>query len=131
MVRAVSSPDPIAEVRRYLQGVAKSLVDRLFGPEGPAWGTTLSSLEATIASVRTALSEQMLTLALSRQSAACSAQAQTESVRCPGCQSPTQTNDPESRVVSTAVGWAHWSEPYYFCPKCRKAFFPSVGQPRP
>jgi hypothetical protein len=34
-------------------------------------------------------------------------------------------------VVTTDVGRAEWLEPQHFCPTCRKAFFPSVGQSRP
>jgi hypothetical protein len=130
MARAQSNPDPIAEVRQYLSGVAKSLVDRLYGAEGPPLGTTLSCLEQTIESVRTALCEQMLHLALSRQSLTCSS-APPEAVCCPTCQRPTEARDPEPRVVTTDVGRAHWLEPHHFCPKCRKAFFPSVARPRP
>jgi hypothetical protein len=130
MARAHTDSDAIAEVRHYLTGVAKSLVDRLYGPDGPALGTTLSSLEGTIDSVRRALAEQMLQQALSRQSRACSA-ALPDPVCCPGCQRPARRRDPEPRVVSTDVGRAQWLEPHYFRTKCRKAFFPPVQGQRP
>jgi hypothetical protein len=127
MAYAHTNPDPIADVRLYLQGVAKYLADRLYGPAGPAWGTTLTQLEDTISAVRQTLSEQLLNLALSRQALAVPAEAP----RCPGCQAPTDPRPDEPRVVRTDVGLAVWSEPHYFCRKCRKAFFPSVGEPRP
>ena len=130
MARAHTNPDPIAEIRLYLQGVAKSLVDRLYGPDGPPLGTTLSSLEGTIAGVRGALSEQMLQQALSRQGLACSA-GPPDSLCCPTCQRSTQPRDPEPRVVDTSVGEAQWSEPHRYCKKCRRSFFPSVPEPRP
>lgn len=130
MARAYSYPDAVADVRFYLQGVAKSLVDRLFGPEGPPLGTTLTSLEKTIESVRSALSEQMLALALSRQADTYSA-ALAESTSCPSCQRPTEAQDPEARIVATDVGPAEWFEPKRYCTKCRRSFFPSVAQPRP
>lgn len=129
MARASSNPDVLGDVRPYLEGVAKSLVDRLFGPEGPPMGTTLSSLENTLDSVRRALSEHMLQLALSRQSEACSA-GPAESLCCPGCLRPTEPDDPEPRVVTTAVGRVEWLEPHRYCRKCRRAFFPSVQEPR-
>jgi hypothetical protein len=125
MARVHSNPDAVADVRFYLQGVAKSLVDRLFGPEGPPLGTTLTSLEKTIESVRTALSEQMLALALSRQ-ADTYLSTPPESTCCPSCQQPTEARDPEPRIVSTDVGRAEWFEPQRYCNKCRRAFFPSV-----
>jgi hypothetical protein len=130
MARAYSYPDTVADVHFYLQGVAKSLVDRLFGPAGPPLGTTLSSLEKTIESVRTALSEHMLALALSRQADSYPS-APPESTSCPSCQRPTEDRDPDPRVVTTDVGCAQWLEPQRYCTKCRRAFFPSVAQPRP
>lgn len=33
------------KVRSYLEGVAKNLVERLYGPAGPAWSTKLTELE--------------------------------------------------------------------------------------
>ena len=135
MAHTSTNPDPIATVRPYLDGVAKSLVDRLFGPDGPAWGTSLSSLEETIDSIRQTLSESMLGMALDRQSDSCSRQALDPTGQsppqfplCPGCQQSTMPRDPEPRIVTTAVGIAEWSEPHYFCPKCRKSFFPSVQE---
>src|SRR5690242_4062417 len=41
----------VDEVLPYLEGVAKSLVDRLYGPAGPAWGTKFSELEETVATI--------------------------------------------------------------------------------
>jgi hypothetical protein len=129
MGRAQSNPDAIAEVRHYLHGVAKSLVDRLYGPDGPPLGTSLSSLEGAIGSVRSVLTEHMLHLALSRQSVACAA-GPPDSLACPSCQRPTGPDDPDPRDVTTAVGQARWLEPRRFCKACRKAFFPSVARPR-
>ena len=42
----------VDKVRAYVEGVAKSLVDRLYGPTGPAWGTKFSEIEETVAAVR-------------------------------------------------------------------------------
>lgn len=130
MACAHSNPDAIAEIRFYLHGVAKSLVDRLYGPDGPAADTTLTALEKTIESVRSTLSEHMLALALGRQSDAYSC-APPESTCCPSCQRPTQARDPEPRIVATDVGRAEWLEPQRYCTKCRRAFFPSVALPGP
>jgi hypothetical protein len=129
MARAPINTDPIADIRLYLQGVAKYLVDRLYGPDGPVRGTSLTSLESTVSAVHVALAEQFLQEALSRQSLAYS-QAAPDGVHCPGCQQPTLPRPPEPRVVRTDVGTAQWLEPHCYCPRCRKAFFPSVGQPR-
>ena len=99
-------------VRPYLEGVAKSLVDRLYGPNGPAWGTQLTALEDTIRAIRQVLSEKMLDEALERQ-------AKTLDERpaafqgCPKCGAAVERDPPKdaSRVVQTDVGEAEWCEP--------------------
>src|SRR5450755_14583 len=92
-------------VRPYLEGVAKSLVDRLYGDQGPAWGTKLTEIEDTIKAIRHVLSEKMLDEALQRQ-------ANTVDERpapfrcCPKCGSEVQ-KDPDKddhRILPTIVG---------------------------
>ena len=67
MARYQVATAPADPVRPYLEGVAKGLVDRLYGENGPAWGTKLVAIEDTIKAVRQVLSEKMLDEALQRQ----------------------------------------------------------------
>ena len=67
MARSKIATAPADPVRPYLEGVAKSLVDRLYGDKGPAWGTHLRAIEDTIQAIRQVLSEKMLDEALQRQ----------------------------------------------------------------
>jgi hypothetical protein len=114
----------VDNVLPYLEGVAKSLVDRLYGPAGPAWGTTFSELEETVAAVRKALTEKMLHQALARQ--ATQVERAPEYDVCPGCgQSTTAVGPPEPRRLETGGGDAVWEEPKNRCQKCRRDFFPS------
>src|SRR3954452_7900720 len=109
MARYQISTAPAEPVRPYLEGVAKSLVDRLYGPQGPAWGTQLTAIEDTIKAIRQVLSEKMLDEALQRQ-------ADTVDERpaafqpCPSCGKEVQ-RDPASddgRIHQTDVGEAEW-----------------------
>jgi hypothetical protein len=113
-------------VRPYLEGVAKSLVERLYGPNGPAWGTTLTAIEDTIKAVRQVLSEQMLDQALQRQ--ADTVEQRPAALQCcPTCGKEVQ-RQPERdgpRIQQTDVGEAEWTEPATYCRKCRQLFFPS------
>lgn len=110
--------------QNYLEGVAKSLVDRLYGPHGPAWGTTFTELEETVAAVRTILTEAMLQQALSRQAAQTDRPAAY--VDCPECGRPTPpAGPPQARRLETDSGTAVWEEPKTRCPHCRRDFFPS------
>ena len=117
----------VDEVRAYVEGVAKSLVDRLYGPQGPPWGTSLTELEDLLLDIRQVLSQRMLDLAVARQAEALAQQA--EAVRaCPGCQQPLACDAGPPRLLLTRAGTAEWSEPEGYCPRCRRAFFPSVQE---
>ena len=130
MARFLIPTAPAEPVRPYLEGVARSLVDRLYGSDGPARGTTLSSIEDVILSVRHVLSEKMLDEALQRQ--ADSVAERPGAFRaCPGCggePEPDPTLD-EHRILLTVVGEAEWREPGAYCRECRRAFSPSGHEP--
>jgi uncharacterized protein with PIN domain len=115
----------VEPVEAYLEGVAKSLVDRIYGPKGLPWGTTLTELEDVVIAVRDALCERLLAQALQRQ--AQNAEERPEPYRkCPGCERPVEAKpDPEPRNVTTRGGEAEWDEPHDYCRTCRRAFFPS------
>jgi hypothetical protein len=115
----------IDSVRPYLEGVAKYLVDRIWGPKGPAWGTPLAQMEELVVSLREIISEKMLALGLQRQ-ADDDSERPAEFRNCPTCSGPTKARDPEPRLVTTLAGEAEWSEPHAFCTRCRRTFFPSV-----
>src|SRR5260370_33434506 len=93
--------------RAYIKGVAKNLVDRLYGPAGLPWGTKFTELEATVAAVREVLTEEMLQQALTRQAA--QVDRPPEYNLCPACGRPTQADDqPEPRRLATGTGTAVW-----------------------
>jgi hypothetical protein len=120
-------------VRTYLHGVAKHLVDRLYGPKGPVWGTRLTEIEDVFMALREVLTEDMLQQALQRQ-AAQHAEQPAAYHACPGCDQRTKTKScddepPKPRAVQTRVGEAQWHEPHQYCTRCRRAFFPSTQEP--
>jgi hypothetical protein len=120
---ATAAADP---VRPYLEGVAKSLVDRLYGDKGPVWGTKLTAIEDTIKAIRQVLSEKMLDEALQRQADAV-AERPADFQCCPSCGKEVE-RDPDrdgDRIHQTDVGEAEWREPATYCRTCRRSFFPS------
>ena len=125
MAQFLISTTPADPVRPYLEGVAKSLVDRLYGDNGPDWGTKLSAIEDTIQAIRHVLSEKMLDEALQRQANAVD-QRPAPFLCCPKCGSAVQKDPAKDakRILPTTVGEAEWSEPGTYCRKCRRAFFP-------
>ena len=118
----------VEEARPYLEGVAKNLIDKLYGPDGPAWGTKLTEIEDLVVAIRELLSEKLLADALARQAAA-HVHGPTLYRTCPGCQQPLACPDTNERIVQTRAGDAAWAEPEGYCDRCRRSFFPSVQEP--
>ncbi len=128
MARSKKRTPKVEEVRPYVEGVAKNLIDKLYGPDGPAWGTPLTEIEDLFLALREVLTEKMLAEALARQAGA---QANGPGVArtCPGCQQPLPCPDTNERILATRVGEAEWAEPEGYCDRCRRSFFPSVQEP--
>jgi len=120
-----SSSAVFDELRPLLEGLAKNLADRLWGPNGPPWGTKLSALEDLVVAIRQVISEKMLHEALQRQAGGAT-ERPAEYRACPSCGGPTGERDPEPRYVQTCGGGAEWQEPHERCTGCRRDFFPSV-----
>ena len=128
MPRSKKAAPAVDEVRPYLEGVAKNLVDKLYGPQGPAWGTSLTKIEDLLLDIRSVLTQSMLEAALSRQAA--SLDRQPDSARaCPGCKQHLECGTPNPRIVQTRAGEASWQEPEAYCRRCRQAFFPPGQEP--
>jgi hypothetical protein len=128
MARGKKCTPQVEQVRAYVEGVAKNLVDKLYGPDGPPWGTRLGAIEDLLLDLREVLTERRLAEALARQAAA-HPQRPDGDRPCPGCQQPLAGADPSPRLMQTRAGEAEWSEPQAYCPRCRRAFFPSVPEP--
>lgn len=122
--------DPrIAALRPYLEGVAKKLADDLFGPAGPAWGTSLTALEDLALDARAIVGAKLLGLSLERQAATAPQARPTPLQQCPSCQAPLDTpREPVPRALDTRAGAVNWHEPHEYCSRCRRAFFPSEPQ---
>jgi hypothetical protein len=132
MARTKKPASPTVEaLRPYLEGVAKKLADDLWGPAGPAWGTTLTEIEDVILETRDILARQVLQLGLQRQATTPAGQRPAEYRHCPACRGvlPAAAAEPPPRQVDTRAGAAHWQEPQTYCPRCRRAFFPSEQEP--
>ena len=128
MARSQKRTPKVEELRPYVEGVAKNLVEKLYGSHGPAWGTKLTEIEDVLLEIREVLTEKMLDLTLAQQAAA--ADQRREPYRsCPGCQQPLPCNDTNPRLLQTRAGEAQWAEPEGYCDRCRRAFFPSVQGP--
>jgi hypothetical protein len=130
MARKQKRTPEVENVRAYVEGVAKNLADKLYGPQGPAWGTKLTEIEDLCLDIREVLSERLLELAMQRQAAAQQQLTEKQFRVCPSCQRLLDWDKQETheRIVQTEAGEAAWSEPEGYCHHCRRSFFPSVPQ---
>ena len=125
MARKKKLPAAVAAEQTYIEGVAKNLVERIYGKNGLHWGTPMSELEDMVIAVRQVLSEKMLAQALERQ-AQTAEQRPEPFQKCTKCQGPVEAKpDPLPRNVETRAGEAVWDETHEYCRKCRRSFFPS------
>jgi hypothetical protein len=123
MAKNKKATHEVAKEVAYVKGVAKNLVDRIYGPAGLPWGTKFTELEETVAAIREVLSEEMFQQALARQAAP--EERPPEYRVCPDCGRPVQAAQPQPRRLETGGGDAIWAEPKARCQKCRRDFFPS------
>ena len=130
MARSQKRTPKVEEVRPYVEGVAKNLIEKLYGPAGPPWGTQLTEIEELFLEVHAVLGDRMLHDALARQAGAY-AQSPTASHTCPGCQQPLACDDTNERILETRAGEACWAEPEGYCNRGRRSFFPSVEESGP
>jgi hypothetical protein len=127
MARHKKRTPKVEELRPYVEGVAKNLVEKLYGAQGPAWGTKLTEIEDVLLEIREVLTEKMLDLTLAQQAAT---RERPEAYRtCPACRAPLSCPDTNPRLLKTRAGEAEWPEPEGYCDRCRRAFFPSVQEP--
>jgi hypothetical protein len=128
MARGKKRTPQVEALRSYVEGVAKNLVEKLYGPQGPAWGTKLTPIEDVLLEIREMLREKMRDETLAKQAAA---GARPEGFRtCPGCQATLTCEDSNERILDTRAGEAEWAEPEGYCRRCRRSFFPSIQEPR-
>lgn len=125
MARTPAPRPEVAAHKPYLDGVAKSLADKLLGPDGhlPA-GTTFADLEELLVQLGRSITQEALTRVLQRDA---DAALPAGAGLCPTCATRGIPDDPEPRAVVTRAGDTAWDEPRRHCPRCRRSFFPSIG----
>jgi len=111
-------PAQVATHRPYLEGVAKNLMEKLYGPDGPPLGTSFADLEQLASQLGKTIAQELLTRSLDRQSAG------AMDPGCPTCGRAGASAEPEPRVVETDFGEVLWNEPRCTCTRCRRSFFP-------
>jgi uncharacterized protein YbaR (Trm112 family) len=111
-----------------LRAAAKNVLHHAYGPDGMPWGTRFADAEDLAAQVGDLLAREILQAALQGQAD----QPRPDDLSaCPSCSGPLQGRPPQLRTVFSKRGDVAWEEPTLYCPRCRRAFFPSVQEPGP
>lgn len=79
---------------------------------------------AKVEEVAAQLGDAVATTLIERQSAARLETADLQQANCPECGKPGRYRGPRERELISRRGRLVISEPEYYCPCCRKAFFP-------
>jgi hypothetical protein len=110
----------VQEVREEIREFAEQLRRRIYAQGHPDWGTLFSEIEELGVQIGDAVCREFVQQAVRQQGYGGGED------RCPTCDGPLEPRDAEPRVLLTRRGEIGWQEPQAYCPKCRKAFFPSV-----
>jgi hypothetical protein len=111
-----------------LQAAARNVLRHAYGPDGMPWGTRFTDVEDLAAQVGDLLAREVLRTALQGQA---TRQRPDDLTTCPSCSGPLDQHPDEPREVQSRRGDVAWDEPAAYCPRCRRAFFPSVQEPGP
>lgn len=113
------------EVREEIRRFAEQLRQKVYAAGYPEWGTLFSEIEEMGVQIGDAVCREFVQQSVGQQ---VDSKEACREHRCPTCDGPLEPREAEPRPVLTRRGVIAWQEPQAYCPKCRKAFFPSVEE---
>jgi len=111
-------------LRRRLAEVAEQLREEFGDVSAGENGCLLEAVEDWAVEVGDQLARQVMTKQVTPE------QPAAKECQCPKCHQMGRWRGPRKRRVETRRGPIHVSDPEYYCPRCRRSFFPadpSVG----
>jgi len=121
-VAAEKSREFQEEIRKF----AEHLRQKVYARGYPEWGTLFSVIEELGVQIGDAVCREFVEQAVREQGEA--AEDCCWEDRCPRCGGPLDHREEEPHPLLTRRGEIAWQEPQTYCPKCRKAFLPSVEE---
>lgn len=125
-MQRVDASELLNALRPALQLAAKNIVRHAYGPDGLPWGTPFADVEEVAVQVGNLLARTVLQTALQGQAAQPRPDRRNA---CPACAGPLEARPDAPREIHARPGAVAWDEPATYCPRCRRAFFPSVPEP--
>lgn len=111
------------ELRERIQELAQLLIAEKAGSQECEEVPLFTRLENEAIAIGDAITKELVEqqLALLRE----------QSHQCPKCRGDGLHKGDRERVIQTRRGEVKFTEPEFYCPRCRRAFFPSVGNAGP
>jgi hypothetical protein len=88
---------------------------------------TMIELEELACEIGDEITTQLMSLELADR---CNEAAELATSACPDCGDCCGQGDPKSRQLTGVRGEVNYREPTFYCPACRRSFFPGSGQRR-
>ena len=107
------------ELRERIQELARLLLAEQAAPVKREGVPLFTTLEDAAIAIGDALTKEVVERELARQS--------EHTAECPQCGGGGLRRGARERVIQTRRGEVKFTEPEFYCPQCRRAFFPSVG----
>ena len=89
---------------------------------------TLLELEELACEIGDEFTSQLVSLEMASRS---NQAAEAITCQCPDCGDCCGQGDPKLRELTGVRGEIHYHEPTFYCPACRRSFFPGGGPGRP
>lgn len=89
---------------------------------------TLVELEELACEIGDEFTNQLVSLEMAARS---NKAADAATYQCPDCGDCCGQGDPKSRKLTGVRGEIHYHEPTFYCPACRRSFFPGGGSGGP
>lgn len=107
------------ELRERIQQLAQLLIAEQAGPQKREGVPLFTTLEDAAIAIGDAITKEVVEQELAR--------LQEQNHECPKCGGGGLRKGARERVIQTRRGEVKFTEPEFYCPRCRRAFFPSVG----
>lgn len=108
-----------AKVKALTMELARAEQARLRG------AGTMMELEELACEIGDEITSQLMSLELADR---CNEAAESATCECPDCGNRCGQGDPKSRQLAGVRGEVRYREPTFYCPACRRSFFPGSGQ---
>ena len=96
------------------------LFDQLMTWDDQTHEPNLTQIEEIVLKLRQQLGEQMAQALIARQEK----RQPAEKMSCPLCQGTVEIKGQKENRVESRIGGLQLERSYYYCPRCRKGFFP-------